>query len=152
MSASRSRAFRGARVDFKPIDPVGLSDRELLEKAVLGINQTHLCVHDFREAQSKHNATARQQRIKMARELATVKRRQANTDGQVSLITLAMGARAPEAGEVKPKAAKADVSWKGALKIASAVGGALSLLVFVVQLTVHAGPAALAYIMGLSPT
>lgn len=92
-------------VKFEHIEPEGLSDRELLESAVHGVNKVHDCVHAFREEQegvNRHVTDA----------IGELKAQQGFTAGQVTTLAKAFGAEKLDPGE-KPVKLRGIGGWSG---------------------------------------
>lgn len=90
---------------FKPIEPVGLSDRELLEAAVHGVNKTHECVDSFRQAQEGVN-----QDVMAA--IGDLHTRNQIMDGRLTTLAKAFGAEKLEPGEKRVRLAGIG-GWSG---------------------------------------
>lgn len=90
---------------FTPIEPRGLSDRELLEAAVHGVNKVHECVDSFRadqEGVNKHVTEA----------IGSLQTKQDIADGRLATLAKAFGAEKLEPGE-KPVKLKGIGGWPG---------------------------------------
>lgn len=101
----RSGALRERVVKFDSIKPDGLSDRELLEAAVHGVNRVHECVHSFRSEQEGVNSH-------LTKSIGDLKTQQNITDGRVTTLAKAFGAEELKPGE-KPVKLKGIGGWSG---------------------------------------
>lgn len=120
------RSFRpasgaGARpMDFKEIDPKGLSDARFRAEVAKGINAIHICVHTAQK-------DADEKREILAQDVAHIK-------GAVETLTDLFS---PD----RPPAVKANMGWKEHLKMAGTIGACLGLAVFLYRMAVALAPA-----------
>jgi phage-related tail protein len=147
--------------ELTPIDLDALEPAERDRALYRAVIQTHACIESHRKEQTVFNA-----QLSLAHIEATEKRQALADDvlkvkGDVFDIKTSVGSLANslggqiQAGTVK---IKTKVGWADLMKFAGAAGGALALVIFLVQLLVHTGPsignfwaAVIAYIMGLDP-
>lgn len=141
--------------EFVRIDPRGKSDRQLLIAALKQAEATHGCLEThIGVTERAHRAAteAREQLAKKVDEVAgavgALDTRQDIVEGSVKALATALGGQM-QSGTVKIRTKFGLMDF---LKFAGAAGASLGLVVFLVQLIVHIGPAAIGYIMGLSPT
>jgi len=114
----RSPAYSGEpeTMKFDPIDPEGLTDRELMVAAVRGINQVHTCVDDFRTEQGAFNE-------KFAGDIGDVRAQQLIDGGRITAVnkrlgvTLSVGENGEVQGLEKVKAAVGSWSVKKTLTV-----------------------------------
>lgn len=106
-------------MDFKEIDPKGLSQERFRAEVAAGINAIHVCVHDGQQA-------ADTKREKLAADVAQIK-------GAVETLTDLFSDRTP--------AVKAKMGWREHLKMAGTIGACLGLAVFLYRMAVALGPA-----------
>lgn len=99
-------------MDFKEIDPKGLSQERFRAEVAKGINAIHVCVHDGQE--------------KLGKDIAAIR-------GSVETLTDLFSDRTP--------AVKAKMGWKEHLKMAGTIGACLGLAVFLYRMTVALAPA-----------
>lgn len=147
--------------EFLNIETRGKPIDEALALIAEGLNKTHHCVHTGQAEMRAAHAEATSAREALATKVdglagavGALDTRQDITEGSVSALAQALGGQI-QTGTVR---IKAKFGWMDWLKFAGAAGGALAIVIFLVQLTVHMGPsiqsgfaAAIAYIMGLDP-
>ena len=107
-------------VEFKQIDPKGLSQERFRAEVASGINAIHICVHEGQKA-------ADRKREELAQDVAAIK-------GSVATLTDLFSAD-------RPPAVKAKMGWKEHLKIAGTIGACLGLFVFLYRMAVALAPA-----------
>lgn len=100
-------------MDFKEIDPKGLSQERFRAEVAKGINAIHVCVHDGQQ--------------RLAKDIAEIK-------GSVDTLTDLFS---PD----RPPAVKANMGWKEHLKMAGTIGACLGLAVFLYRMAVALAPA-----------
>jgi hypothetical protein len=141
MPHTESRSFdpepkRSRAMEFKPIDPRGLSQERFRAEVAKGINAIHICVHEGQR-------TADQKREVLANDVAAIK-------GSVETLT--------DLFSQGPPAVKAKMGWLEHLKIAGSVAASLGLAIFIYQVGAAVSPHVAAsfkafhlYIMSLKP-
>lgn len=123
-------------MEFKQIDPRGLSQERFRSEVAAGINAIHICVHEGQQA-------ADEKRELLARDVAAIK-------GSVETLT--------DLFSQGPPSVKAKMGWMEHLKIVGSVAATLGLAIFVYQVGAALSPHIAAsfkafhlYIMSLSP-
>lgn len=107
-------------MDFKEIDPKGLSQERFRAEVAKGINAIHVCVHTGqKEADAKREA--------LAADVAHIK-------GSVETLTDLFSSKTPSAVPAK-------MNWKEHLKMAGTIGACLGLAVFLYRMAVALAPA-----------
>jgi hypothetical protein len=129
-----ARAARAEVVDFKPIDPKGLSQERFRAEVASGINAIHDCVHAGQRAQQEWNAEADRKRSAMAEDISEIR-------GAVHTLTELFS------GNSKP-AVKANLGWKDHAKLILTVIGAGSGFAFFYKFGAAILAAAHAFLMG----
>lgn len=129
-----ARAARAEVVDFKPIDPKGLSQERFRAEVASGINAIHDCVHAGQKA-------ADEKRQALADDLDKVKTDVAAIKGAVHTLTELFS------GNSKP-AVKANLGWKDHAKLILTVIGAGSGFAFFYKFGAAILAAAHAFLMG----
>lgn len=144
--------------EFLRINPKGKTDRQLLIASLKQAEATHGCLekHIAETRLAYLDATEKRQALTdvvygLREDVSGVLSTQEAQGAQVRVLTLALGVEKPADGEIKPKA-HTEVSWSAVLKITSAVGGSLALLIFLYQAAAAVFPAFHAFMTSLSPT
>jgi hypothetical protein len=131
--------------NFTPVDETNPTLADIAK----GLNAVHTCVDGFRSEQMFINIQADHRRKAIDLKLGDLASRQEVDSSRITTLAQMFGAESVEPGEKRPKGHSV-ATW-GGWKILGVMGGSISLLVFVVQIIVAAGPSILAYIMGLHP-
>lgn len=113
----RSSALRERTVRFKTIEPQGLTDRELLEAAVHGVNKVHECVDSFRQEQEGVNRH-------VTDSIGALTARHEMMDGRLSTLAKAFGSEELAPGEKRPKL-RVFPHWQDIATIFMSVSGAV---------------------------
>jgi len=102
-----STSIRGRKdvAQFLPINPDGLSDRELLEAAVKGINNTHDCVHRLASETAASHIALKTEMDHVKTEVGDLKTDRDVTNGRIEKLAKMFGAESWQPGEsrVKPR-------------------------------------------------
>ena len=106
-------------MEFKEIDPKGLSQERFRAEVAAGINAIHVCVHTGQSEADKKRAA-------LASEVSQIK-------SSVETLIELFSDRSP--------AVKAKIGWKEHLKIAGTIGACLGLFVFLYRMAVALAPA-----------
>lgn len=128
-----SRAARARAVDFRPIDPRGMSQERFRAEVASGINAIHNCVHAGQKA-------ADEKREALATDLETVKTDVAAIKGAVHTLTELFSGGKP--------AVKANLGWKDHFKLILSLIGAGSGIAFFYKFGAALLGAAHAFLMG----
>ncbi len=123
--------------EFVRIDPRGKTDRQLLIAALKQAEATHGCLETHIRATEAAHEIANEKREALGRQVediattvGTLNTRQTVTEGSVSALAKALGGQL-QTGTVK---IKADMGWRGHLKIAGTILGALGGAVLAYQI------------------
>lgn len=127
--------------ELSPIDPTRLTQKQQIAALFARVDQVHGCVEEGNTKLDQH--IREQGRVNAASTLADLAIRE-----DLQKVTLALGIRAPEAGEAKPKGTIA--TW-GPVKVLTAISGMSFALVLLVQLSAKVAPVVWAYLLTLSP-
>ena len=142
--------------EFVPFNPKGKTDRQILIASLKQSEAAHSCLETHISNFNKFvgevrlaslDATEKRQELK--EDILGLRGDAAEDRDKLQKLTLALGVEKPPPGEKRPRGHSV-ATW-GGWKILGVMGGSISLLVFVVQLIVAAGPSILAYIMSLHP-
>lgn len=148
---------------FKPIDPKGLSDRDLMLASLRQGDTLHECFEAMNQRLVKHidetervHGAAAKLRLAMDKKIddlaATVGGIQTNQEydsGRITKLAKMFGAESVRKGEKRPQG-RGLATWAG-WKLFTAISGGFTLLVVCFQLAAKIAPVVYDYLMGLSP-